>query len=360
MIFDYPTLRLGWQDERKGKRNVPNQQRYLYNLEENLYRLCYRLQTGKFEPTTLRIKQIFYPKRRQAQVPSQEDKIVQHVICDTYAYFPLVAPLVDGASANTRGRGTDYALKRLQQDYRTFWVKHHRPPFIVKGDIHSFFASIPHERVMELIYRHLPDTDVQNVMRKYVDLTERGLPLGLQQSQLLANLYLSEMDHKLTEQLGAEFYGRHMDDFYILCESKEIAETLLTWCKNYVENIGLELNPKTAIFYRSFDYLGFHIIMSDTGKIVVRVAKGKIKSKRRHLRKLVSQLATGEITPQRMEKAYFGWRHHALKAKNARTQVLNMDAYLDGALRQIGYRLIIYKVDHGKIKWRVSIAPDRR
>ena len=164
------------------------------------------------------------------------------------------------------------------------------------------------------------------------------------------------MDHKLTEQLGAEFYGRHMDDFYILCESREIAETLLTWCKGYVESIGLELNPKTAIFYRSFDYLGFHIIMSDTGKIVVRVAK----SKRRHLRKLVSQLAAEEITPQRMEKAYFGWRHHALKAKNARTQVLNMDAYIDGALRQIGRRLIIYKIDYGKTKWRVCIAPDRR
>ena len=47
-------------------------------------------------------------------------------------------------------------------------------------------------------------------------------------------------------------------------------------------------------------------------------------------------------------------------AKNARTQVLKVDTYLDGMLREIGYRLIIYKVDHRKIKWRVSIAPDRR
>ena len=357
MIFDYETLRMAWHDESKGKRNAPNQQRYRYNLEENLYDLGERLQNGNFEPTPLRIKQIYFPKRRQAQVPSQEDKIVQHAIADTYAYFPLTAPLVKEASANTRGRGTDYGVDLLQKDLRAFWLKYHKPPFIVKGDVHSFFASIPHERVMLLIYRYLSDGDVQEIMRKFVNLTKRGLPLGLQQSQLLANLYLSELDHKLKERLGVEFYGRHMDDFYILCESREQAEALLVWIKDYVESIGLELNPKTAIFYRSFDYLGFHFTMSDTGKIIVRVAKDKLKSKRHHLRKLVGQLAAREITPQRMEEAYFGWRHHALKAKNARTQVLNMDAYLDGMLRKIGYRLIIYKVNHGKIKWRVCIAP---
>lgn len=358
MVFDYETLRLAWHDESKGKRNAPNQQRYRYNLEENLYNLAARLRDGTFEPTPLRIKQIYFPKRRQAQVPSQEDKIVQHATADTCAYFPLVAPLVKEASANTRGRGTDYGVDLLRKGLRRFWTKHHCVPFIVKADIHSFFASIPHDRVLQIVDRYLDDEDVRRIVKKFVALTERGLPLGLQQSQLLANLYLSELDHKLKERLGVEIYGRHMDDFYILCRTQEEAEHVLSWVKVYVESIGLELNPKTGIFYRSFDYLGFRFTMSDTGKIIVRVSKTKLKSKKHHLRKLVNQLAAKEITPKRMEDAYFGWRHHALKAKNSRTQVIRTDAYLDGMLRKIGYRLIIYKVDHGKVKWRVCIAPN--
>ena len=357
MIFDYDTLRLAWKDESKGKREAPNQQRYRYNLEENLYSLSQRLQAGTFEPAPLRIKQIYYPKRRRAQVPSQEDKIVQHAIADTYAYFPLVAPLIKEASANTRGRGTDYGVELLEKDLRRFWLKYRRAPYILKGDVHNFFGSIPHDRAIALVEHHLEDQDVQEIMRRFIGLTARGLPLGLQQSQLLANLYLSEFDHKLKERKGVEFYGRHMDDFYILCRTREEAELLLAWVREYIEGVGLELNPKTCICYRGFDYLGFRFIVSDTGKIIVRVAKPKLKSKRRHMAKLARQLAAGEVTPEKVEAAYFGWRHHALKAKNARTQVLNMDTYLDGKLRAAGYQLRIYKVDHGKVKWRVLVAP---
>ena len=77
------------------------------------------------------------------------------------------------------------------------------------------------------------------------------------------------------------------------------------------------------------------------------------------MKKLVRQLARGEITPDRLETAYFGWRQHACKAKNGRTQVLNMDQYLNALLFDAGYELMIYKTGKGKIKWRVLIAPRR-
>ena len=32
-------------------------------------------------------------------------------------------------------------------------------------------------------------------MNEFLKLTDRGIPLGLQQSQLLANLYLSDLDY---------------------------------------------------------------------------------------------------------------------------------------------------------------------
>ena len=64
------------------------------------------LNNGSYQPDPLREKQVLYPKRRIVQVPSLNDKIVQHVICDGYAYEPMTKSLIREASANTRGRGT--------------------------------------------------------------------------------------------------------------------------------------------------------------------------------------------------------------------------------------------------------------
>lgn len=56
-------------------------------------------------------------------------------------------------------------------------------------------------------------------MCTYIDSTD-GLPLGYQTSQLLALMYLDEFDHWVKETLHARYYGRYMDDFYIIHEDK--------------------------------------------------------------------------------------------------------------------------------------------
>ena len=50
-----------------------------------------------------------------------------------------------------------------------------------------------------------------------------GLPIGNLISQLLANFYLNEFDHYVTEDLGFPNYGRYVDDFYIVHNDKEIS-----------------------------------------------------------------------------------------------------------------------------------------
>ena len=356
MIFNYLTLYCAWKKESKGKRYMPNQEQYRYNLEDNLYLLAKKLNDGVFVPSPLRIKNIYYPKRRRAQVPSQEDKIVQHAICDHVIYYPMVKPLIDGASANTKGRGTDYGIKRLRNDLRSFWFRHNKVPYILKGDVKNYFGSIPIDKAIELAEKRIEDKEILDIVVKFIKLTNEGLPLGLQQSQLLSNLYLSDFDHRIKEEWRMKYYGRHMDDFYILSEDKKKLEDILAWSETYLESRGLKLNPKTCICYRQFDYLGFHFVVSDTGKIITRLSKAKLKSKRRHLKKMVEQLKNGEITSERMESAYFGWRQHASKAKNGRTQILNMDKYLDGLLNEIGYRLKVYKYPKGKVRWRVAVT----
>ena len=169
-------------------------------------------------------------------------------------------------------------------------------------------------------------------------------------------LDIHEKVFEANERFRMKFYGRHMDDLYILSDSRETLAEILLWTTNYFDRIGLKLNPKTAITFRSFEYLGFGFTVGDTGKIIVRVAKSKLKSKRRHIKKMAEQLGAGMISPERFETMYFGWRAHASKAKNARTQILNMDRYANNVLNQAGHRLEIVKHKKGRVKWRVKIT----
>jgi len=365
MIFDWIILYDAYKEESLGRRNSANHHKFTYDLEENLYGLIDRMNDWTFQPSDLRLKTIHYPKKRVAQIPSKEDKVVQHAICDYIAYAPLVSPLLPCTSANTRGRGTDYGIKMMRRDFTNFFREYHTPPYILKCDIHNFFGSIPHDRAKELIRRYITDATIINILDKFIDLnkTDVGLPLGLQQSQLISNLYLSDMDHILTEDMGNNYYGRHMDDFYIFSNSKEHLEDLWKWIDGYVQSIGLELNPKTGITYRSTEYLGYKIFISDSGKVISRLQNNKKKTKRHQLRKLVKELSEGKITAERLAASYQGWRQYASKG-NTHNMILSMDNYLNGQLSPLGLHMRMMYTGRKRLqsgqwrkKWRVVIEP---
>lgn len=195
------------------------------------------------------------------------------------------------------------------------------------------------------------DETAREIMYKFIDMTDVGLPLGMQQSRLLANLYLSEMDHKIKERLGAEFYGRYMDDFYILSDDRGYLEDCLEWIREYVGSIGLELNPKTGIHNGKIDFLGFAYRLTDTGKVVKRLLKSKRKTERNLLRKKVGQLAAGEITADALAKSYESWRAHVLQG-DTHAFIKATDEWLNGLLAPHGWRLIV----KGKHKRTVKIT----
>lgn len=365
MIFDWITLYDAYKEESLGRRNTENHHKYTYDLEDNLYSLMFRMNNGLFRPSPLKLKTIYYPKKRVAQIPSKEDKIVQHAVCDEIAYYPLVAPLLPCASANTRGRGTDYGIKMAKENFTKFFRAYRKPPYILKCDIHNFFGSIPHDRAKELIRRYITDETIITILDSFIDLngTDVGLPLGLQQSQLISNLYLSDMDHALVEGMGIEYYGRHMDDFYIFSDSREYLEGLLLWIDNYVQSIGLELNPKTGITYRAAEYLGFKIMISDSGKVIARLQNSKKKTKRHQIRKQVRDLAEGKLTPNQLAESYHGWRQFASKG-DTHNMIRVMDAYLNRLLAPLGLCMRMQytgkkktKIGQWRKKWRVVIEP---
>jgi RNA-directed DNA polymerase len=71
--------------------------------------------------------------------------------------------------------------------------------------------------------------------------TERGTPQGAVISPLLANLHLDPLDHELERRGWA--WARYADDFVVRCPSREEAEAVLNYLRNWTTGAGLTLHP---------------------------------------------------------------------------------------------------------------------
>jgi RNA-directed DNA polymerase len=165
------------------------------------------------------------------------------------------------------GRSCRQALKRVWDHLKS------GKTYVVDADLKRFFDTIPHEvildglkekisdgRVLDLIHAYLR----QGVMEFGVEIPEEaegeGTPQGSPLSPLLANIALHGLD-VLAEDSGYAIV-RYADDFVILCESREQAESALERVKDWTQKNGLTLHPeKTRIVEygndESFEFLGF-------------------------------------------------------------------------------------------------------
>jgi len=163
------------------------------------------------------------------------------------------------------GRGCREAVKRVEEllEQDRVWC--------VELDFKSYFDTIPHQRLLELVRQRIVDGSVLAVLEQSLKAgvleelkgwqpTERGTPQGAVISPMLANLYLNPLDHQMVKE-GWEMV-RYADDLVVLCRTKEEAEQVLAYLRHWSEEAGLTLHPtKTRIVNthsEGFDFLGWH------------------------------------------------------------------------------------------------------
>ena len=123
----------------------------------------------------------------------------------------------------------------------------------MKCDISKYFYSIQHEPLKQMTRKYIKDPDILWLVDLIVDSTENpGIPIGNQTSQWFAVMYLSGMDHFIKEKLGIRYYGRYMDDFYLIHEDKAYLQYCRGEIEQYVARLGLRMNKKTNIFPGGF------------------------------------------------------------------------------------------------------------
>lgn len=123
------------------------------------------------------------------------------------------------------------------------------------------------------------------------------------------------MDKLIKYELGIEYYGRYMDDFYLIHPSKECLKHCLEVITMYLETLDLELNGKTQIFpfKNGVSYLGFHTYVAPGGKVIRRLKNQNKRNAQRKYIRMAKMVVSGDLSLERFEASYEAWKNHIFK-----------------------------------------------
>lgn len=316
-VYSFESLYYAYRKARRGKRWKGAAAKFEVNLLEAINLLSAQLKTKRYTMSPYNTFEVYEPKKRVVMSNGYKDKVVQHSLCDNVLEPILTRSFIRDNYASQVGKGTHYGLDRLQEFMRRFYRQNGVDGWILKCDISKYFYSIRHDVLKTLIRKKISDPDVLWLVDLIIDSTEGnvGIPIGNQTSQLFALLYLDGLDHFVKEKLGIKFYGRYMDDFFLIHKDKEYLQHCLKEIEAFVEDRGLSLNAKTNIYplKNGVDFLGFHTYLTESGAVIRKVRRRSKNNMKRKLKKFASLRAAGRIDDKTIEQSYQSWRGHASK-----------------------------------------------
>ena len=281
---------------------------------DGVHTLIRQLRTKEYRVSPYSEFKVYEPKERIIQTTSFKDKVVQHCLCDNVIMPRLEKVFIYDNCAGQREKGTLFGLDRLSHQMQQFYERYGFNGYILKCDIRKFFYSISHEQLKDIVEYHFGyDPDILWLCNLYIDSTPgKGIPLGNQINQGFALLYLDGMDKLIKQELGIEFYGRYMDDFWLIHPSKEYLKWCLEVITAYLESLDLELNGKTQIFpfKNGVSYLGFHTYILKSGQPIRKLKNQNKRNAQRKFLRMAKLVSTGALTNKKFEASFGAWKNH--------------------------------------------------
>jgi retron-type reverse transcriptase len=314
---------------RRGKRYRPSVLAFHDNLERELLRLQEELAAKTYRPGPYRAFHIYEKKKRLISAAPYQDRVVHHAL--TRVLEPVFErSFIPDTYACRKGKGTSAAVDRCQQLARRF-------DYVLKADVQKFFPSMDHAVLKGLVARRVKDPDVLWLVEQIIDHSNpqeevqhwfagddlfapaerrRGLPLGNQTSQFLANVSLDPLDHFVRDALGAGAYLRYVDDFLVFGHDKRRLAEVRERLTAFLAGLRLRLHPsKQAVFPVRFGirFLGFRVFRRHRLLVPENVWRF-----RRRLRRLQKQYARGKIRLADVRRRTISWVGHARQADTFR------------------------------------------
>ena len=237
-------------------------------------------------------------KDRFLDIPYAEDRVVMNCLTK-YCLMPLFEPFfIYDSYSGRKGRGPEFAKRRLEADLHKFYRKHGNDGYILLFDVKDFYNSIDTKIMSRLIRKYIKDMRIVRLLDQYIlNGDDKGLSLGIAPSAILSTLYLNEVDHFIKDELRVESYGRYGDDGRIIHEDKDYLVALADAIGEKLAERGLHFNKKKTHIVKlshGFRWLKVRWWLTDSGKVVKKINPEIITNTRIKFKKLRKLEDNGE------------------------------------------------------------------
>ena len=330
IICNFENLYRAYRKAKAGKGFNGSCARFQSMSIEGIHILKEQLENQTYRMNPYNEFKIYEHKERVIKSCSFKDKVVQHCLCDEILHPRLTKEFIRTNYAGQIGKGTLFGMECLKQHMVSFYQQYGLEGWILKCDISKFFYQIDHDVLKDIVDYHFSDKYTTWMNHLLIDSTgSPGLPLGNQAAQVYALLMLNGLDHMISGELGIRYYGRFMDDFYLIYHNKGYLKWCLGAIKEIVSSLGLSLNGKTQIvpFKCGIGFTGFHHYITSDGKYIRKI-KGENKRKiRKRIRGWIKLVKSGRMTERKFYEKYNAWKNHALHG-NCIKLCHSMDLYV--------------------------------
>lgn len=301
----------------KGKRTAGIDKMIITNDKERteLFNLIkdYSIKSVKVKPA----KRKYIPKKngklRPLGIPIIKDRIYQNIIKN--ALEPQWESRFESISYGFRPkRSAQDAREQLFLKLR----KGTKRQWIFEGDFKGCFDNLNHEYIMTCIKKFPCREIILNWLKAgYIDEdvfieTLSGTPQGGIISPLLANIALHGIENELgvvyknsknRHFLDSKSVGivKYADDFVILCQTRNEAESMYGKLEPYLKKRGLTLaEEKTKITHISegFDFLGFNVKQYKTVRgvtLLIKPSKSSVKKAKQRIKEVFKRYRGNQV-----------------------------------------------------------------
>jgi hypothetical protein len=247
---------------------------------------------------------------------------------------PLLSrPLIHDNGASIKGKGLHFAIKRLVIHLSRFYREHRsNSGYALVIDFKGFFDNIDHAVLFRLLDIQIHDPKIRDLTKRFIEVFGNGKSLGLgsQVSQIAAVFYPNRLDHYVKEILHIKYYGRYMDDLYLIHKDKSYLEFCLERIREVcTEELKITVNDKKTKIVplnKGLLFLKGKYALLENGKVLRLPCRMSTLRMRRKLRKFKVLLQEGKMSYEDIRTAYQSWRGTFLKRFEAYHIVRRVDA----------------------------------
>ena len=372
-IFDGNVLYESFLRAKQGSDWKPQVQRFEMNYLFELAELQKELESDSytFQPST---EFTLHERGKVRRITGEQikDRVSKHALCDEILTPSVRKYLIYDNSASIKGKGIDFARKRLLVHLRKYYHQHgSNDGYILLIDFSKYYDNIQHEKLMEQFEKYIHDEKALSFLRAAIDRSKvdvsymtdeeyagcmdrvfnsleyqnvdksqltgekfmyKHLNIGDQVAQVAGIIYPIPIDNYVKIVKGVKFYGRYMDDSYAIHESKEFLEELLQGIIAVAKELGITVNiRKTRICKLSslWRFLQVQYSLTDTGRVIQKINPKRLTNMRRKMKKLVHIL-----TEKEFDDWYGSWFRNHYRIMS-RLQRENMDTLYNQLKKEV-------------------------